>query len=102
MSDYTLVISENLHDKARRIAEQTARPVDELIRARLEESFNSIPLDLADDERAELNALTHLSNDTLWTIAREQMPSVQQDVMQELMDKNNFGTIIPTEFDQLM
>ena len=35
VSNYTVSIPENLYDKARRVAEQTARPVDEVIRARL-------------------------------------------------------------------
>ena len=101
MSDYTLTIPETLYDKARRVAEQTARPVDEVIRARLEESLDDMPLDLPDDERAELRALVYLSDDTLWTIAREQMASAKQERMQALMDKNTFGTITDAEYDEL-
>ena len=50
-------------------------------------------LDIPSDERAELHALTYLSDDTLWTIAREQMPAALQDEMSQLMDKNSEGTI---------
>lgn len=101
MSDYTFTIPETLYDKARRVAEQTARPVDEVIRSGLEQSLTETLLDLPDDERAELRALVYLSDDTLWTIAREQMTSVKQTRMQALMDKNTFGTITDAEHEEL-
>jgi hypothetical protein len=101
VSDYTVSIPETLYDKARRVAEQTARPVDEVIRVRLEQSFDEMPLDLPDDERAELRALAYLSDDALWTIAREQMASAKQERMQTLMDKNTFGTIADDEYSEL-
>lgn len=100
MSDYTVSIPEKLYDKARRVAEQTAQPVDEVILARLEQSFESI-LDLPDDEQAELRALVYLSDDALWTIAREQMSAAKQERMQILMDKNSRGTITDEEHSEL-
>jgi hypothetical protein len=48
-----------------------------------------MPLDLPDDERAELRALVYLSDDALWTMAREQMASAKQERMQALMDKDH-------------
>lgn len=101
MSDYTVSISETLYDKARRVAEQTARPVDEVIRTRLEQSLDEMPLDLPDDERLELRALVYLSNDALWTIAREQMATAKQERIQPLMDKNTDGSITDDEYDEL-
>lgn len=101
MRDYTVSISETLYDKARRVAEQTARPVDEVIRARLEQSLDEMPLDLPDDEQAELRALVYLSDDALWTIAREQMTSAKQERMQPLMDKNSDGSISDGEYAEL-
>ncbi len=97
MSDYTVAIPEKLYDKARRVAEETAQPVDEVILARLEQSFEP---DLPADERAELRALAYLSDDALWTIAREQMPSAKQAQMQLLMDKNSRGTITDAEYEE--
>ncbi len=98
---HTLSISESLYDKARRVAEQTARPVDDVIRARLEQSLDEMPLDLPDDERAELRALVYLSDDALWTMAREQMASARQSRMQVLMDKNSSGSITDGEYAEL-
>lgn len=43
----------------------------------------------------------YLSDDALWTMAREQMASARQERMQVLMDKNTFGTITDEEYDEL-
>jgi hypothetical protein len=100
VSDYTVSIPEKLYDKARRVAEQTAQSIDEVIRSHLEQSFEPL-LDLPDDERAELRALVYLSDDALWTIAREQMANLKQERMQVLMDKNSFGTMTDEEHNEL-
>lgn len=44
----------------------------------------SLPL-LASDEEAELAALHFLSDDALWTIAREQLPTQKQKQLEKLM-----------------
>lgn len=49
--------------------------------------------DLAPDEQRELEALTHLSDDALWTIAREHMPEDRQTCLQALMEANSQGTL---------
>jgi hypothetical protein len=56
---------------------------------------------LPPDEEAELEALKNLSDDALWTIAREQMPDNLQTRMQDLMDKNTLGTITPDDYSEL-
>jgi hypothetical protein len=58
-------------------------------------------LDLPSDERAELQAMSYLSTDALWTIAREQMQPDLQHAMAQLMDKNSQGTITEDEFRDL-
>ena len=57
--------------------------------------------ELPADEVAELRALAYLSDDTLWTIAREQMPATKQERMSTLMDRNSFGTITDDEYQEL-
>ena len=101
MSDYLVSIPQTLYDRVRRVAEQTARPVDEVIRTRLTQSLDDSPLDLPDAERSELLALAYLADDTLWTIAREQMPAMKQSRLQSLMDGNTFGTIHDDELAEL-
>ena len=101
MSDYTITIPEALYIKARNIAEETERSVDEVIRTQLELSLAQSRLNLPEDEQEELKALVHLSDDTLWTIAREQMNRQKQDQMQDFMQKNSAGTISVEEYAQL-
>ena len=101
MSNYLISIPDALYEKARRVAEQTAQPVDDVIRERLADAFDEPLAELPADEVAELRALAYLSDDTLWTIAREQMPTAKQEHMSMLMDKNSFGTISDEEYQEL-
>ena len=101
MSDYLISIPDALYEKARRVAEQTAQQVDDVIRERLADALDEPLAALAADEVAELRALAYLSDDTLWTIAREQMPTTKQEQMSMLMDKNSFGTIADDEYQEL-
>lgn len=101
MSDYTLTIPASLYNKAKRIAELNAQPVEDMMRARLEEALDERRIDLPEDERTELNALPLLSDDGLWTMARAQMDAAKQARMEALMDRNSKGTITPDEYGEL-
>jgi len=102
MTDFsvTLTIPDYLYDRARRLAEQQALPVEQILVHRLETALVELP-PLLSDEQAELDALVHLSDGALWTIAREQMPPEIQRRMQLLMERNNLGTIAAFEREEL-
>lgn len=100
MTDFTLTIPEELYLRARKIAQTIAQPVEEVLLEQLRLWTEAVPL-LEDDEESELQALRYLSDDALWTIAREQMPSDLQNKMQQLMDKNSAGTISEKEVAEL-
>lgn len=100
MSDYILTIPEEVYVRARQIAEETSQPVDQVMIEYLRTLSAPLPA-LLPDEEAELEALRNLSDDALWTIAREQMPHHLQTRMQDLMDKNSLGTIAPEEYSEL-
>lgn len=100
MSDYTLTIPEDVYRHAQQIADETSQSVDALMVDYLRTLSVPLPT-LPPDEAAELEALKHLSDDALWTIASEQMPQDVQDRMQVLMDKNNHGTISDDEYAEL-
>jgi hypothetical protein len=101
MSDYVLSIPDKLYEKARRVAQQTSQQVDEVIRAKLEDALDEPVFDLPNDEKEELKAMAYLSDDTLWTIAREQMPKAVQEQMSVLMTGNTRGTITSNEYSEL-
>ena len=90
MSDYVLTVPEEVYARARQIAEGTSQLVDEVMIEYLRTLSAPLPT-LPPDEEAELDALKNLSNDALWTIAREQMSDVLQVRMQDLMDKTLLG-----------
>lgn len=100
MSDYILTVPEEVYVRARQIAEETSQPVDQVMIEYLRTLSAPLPA-LPPDEEAELEALKNLSDDALWTIAREQMPDSLQTRMQDLMDKNSLGTITPDEYSEL-
>ena len=101
MSDYTISIPDSLYQKAQQIAQQKSLPVDEVIRTRLEGAFDQLLFDLPDDEKEELKAMAYLSDDTLWTIAREQMQPVLEKRISELLTRNQRGTISTAEYQEL-
>ena len=101
MSDYTISIPDSLYQKAQEVAERKSLSVEEVIRAGLEGAFVEDMIDIPLDEQAELKAMTYLSDDTLWTIAREQMPRTIQERMSVLMTKNTRGTITDEEHVEL-
>ncbi|MCC6617140.1 MAG: hypothetical protein IT320_26945 [Anaerolineae bacterium] len=100
MSDYMLTVPEEVYARARQIAEETSRPVDQVMIEYLRTLSTPLPA-LPPDEEAELEALKNLSDDALWTIAREQMPNDVQTRMQDLMDKNSRGTLASDEYSEL-
>jgi hypothetical protein len=95
MSHYsvTLPVPDYIYDRARRIAEETSQSIEAVLLQQLQEAFTEPLPDLAPDEQRELEALTHLSDDALWTIAREQMPEDRQARLRALMDANSQGTL---------
>ena len=97
MSDFVLNIPDDMIAAAREIAEAIAQPVENVLLNRLKTVLPALP----PDEEAELEALHHLSDDALWTIARERMMDSLQEQMQDLMDKNSLGTITPEEHAEL-
>lgn len=96
MHPYTLTLPEDVYQRARLIAEETSQPIDQVLIDYLRTLSAPLPV-LAADEEAELDAMKHLSDDALWTMAREQMSASLQSQMQHLMDGNSKGTLAAEE-----
>lgn len=101
MGIHMVPISNRVYEKAQRMANQLSQPVDDLIQNKLESLLDQPIIDLPADELAELQAMVYLSDDTLWTIAREQMQPDLQKRMSALMNKNSEGTITSEEYNEL-
>jgi hypothetical protein len=96
----TLTLPDELSLRARQIAESTAQPVEQVLIEHLKTLSPPLPT-LPPDLQQELNALQKLSDDTLRTIARDQMPDDAQTRAHDLMDKNTRGTISDDDQDEL-
>jgi hypothetical protein len=89
----TLPLPDYIYDCARRIAEGTSQSIEAVLLQQLKDAFTDPLPDLPAEEQRELEALKFLSDDTLWTIVREQMPEDRQVRLQTLMDANSQGTL---------
>jgi hypothetical protein len=96
-----LTIPEDISAQARQIAETTDQPVEQVLLEHLKTLPVPLPV-LPDDEQQELDALQHLSEDALWTIAREQMPEEVQARAHALIDKNAQGALTDEEQSELV
>jgi hypothetical protein len=97
----TLPIPDDIYDCARRIAEGTSQSIEAVLLQQLKDAFAAPLPDLEPEEQRELEALIRLSDDALWTIAREQMPADRQVRMQTLMDANSEGTLDDAQRSEL-
>ncbi len=94
----TLTVPTDIYERARQLAEQTDQTVETVLLGYLEASASQ---PLPAEEQAELDALAFLSDDALWTIAREQMTAELQSKMQTLMTANSQRKISKAQQDQL-
>lgn len=101
MRSLLITITDEVFEKAQRIAAQTAQPTEIVIGAYVEKALDSSLFELPADERAELNALVYLSDDALYNMMREQMRPAKQTRMQVLMDRNTRGAITDDEYTEL-
>lgn len=96
-----LELPDDLINRAKKQASQIDQPMERLLIQQLEVAFSEpLPM-LLPDEQAELDALSHLSVEALWTIVREQLPREQQLRMQVLMDSHSKGTLLSEEVSEL-
>ena len=105
MTDHRIVVtlSEQAFEVAQQMARAAAQPVEQIIQQRLEKSL-AAPLS-SSSEQAELAALSALSDEALWTIAREQTPSDLRERGAVLLALNKLLALTPdeeTELDQIL
>jgi hypothetical protein len=93
-----LTVPEDISELARELGMQKDKSAEQILLDYLASlTLPALPI----DEQAELDALKHLSDDALRTIAQEQMPDSAQSRAHTLMDKNGKHTITDDEYDEL-
>lgn len=93
---HALNVPDEIYARAADIAKTTKQSTQQVLLDHLQ----TLAL-LPTDEQDELKALRHLSDDTLWTIAAEQMSDAAKARMQILMDGNTAGTLTEEEHEEL-
>jgi hypothetical protein len=96
----TVTLPEDISTRVRQIAEATSQSVEQIVLDHLKSLTVQLP-SLPVDDQAELDALHRLSDDALWTIAREQVPEAAQARAHILMEKNSRGTLTDAEAAEL-
>ena len=96
-----ITISENLSTRLRQLAARRRQPVESIVADRLFTALDDELDNLPTGEQAELRALHHLSGDALRAIAAEQMTSVNQALMGQLMERNSKGELSQEEQETL-
>jgi hypothetical protein len=103
MTEYsvTLPVPTDIYDRASHIAKVTAQSIEAVLLQQLRDAFADPLPELPPEEQRELHALTLLSDEALWTIAREQMAGDKQARLQTLMEINNQGALDPPQRAEL-
>ena len=96
-----ITISESLSTRLRQLAARRRQPVESIVADRLFTTLDEELDKLPTEEQAELRALHHLSSDALRAIAAEQMSSVNQARMAQLMERHSKGELNQTEQETL-
>jgi hypothetical protein len=75
--------------------------VEAVLLQQLQAAFMAPLPALPPGEQSELEALTHLSDEALWTLARDQVAQDKQARMHVLMEANSQGTLDETQRAEL-
>jgi len=96
----TIALSDDLYRQALRLATESAQPLETVLVKRLEMVLDDLA-GLSPDEQAELAAMQHLSDDALWSMARERFPQSVDLRQQVLGERNSRGSITTDEQAEL-
>lgn len=97
----TVHLPDAMYDPLQEVAQSRNESIEQVVINQLRSVVSVSLPDLPADEESELIAFKFLSDDTLRSIAREQMPAREQERMQHLMDGNTEGTLTAAERQEL-
>ncbi|MEA3341495.1 MAG: hypothetical protein U9R15_16145, partial [Chloroflexota bacterium] len=103
MSVQTIAIQmpQLLYHRLERLAELTRRPLENLVVQTLDASVPSLPGDLPQEMRGDLQALESLDDESLWQVARSVVGLEQRAQHSLLLEKNRQGPITELERETL-
>ena len=92
----TIEIPDEVYERVRRVAQERARPVEQVLADHLADAFSALAA-LPADEQAELAAFRLLSDDTLRGLAGAQMTHREKERALYLGDRTSRGVLTPEE-----
>jgi hypothetical protein len=97
MDEQTISVElpEPLFQRLQRLAELTHRPVENLVIQAIDQNMPSLPDNLPVEIQQVLSALNGLSDDELWTLARQQVDPLDRERYVELLDKERSALLTP-------
>lgn len=98
----TLDVPKDAFDRAQKLADISARRVEDIMLDELVAALKSPEPALSADEEAELSALRWLSDDALWTIAREKLPQETENRLAGLLSATNLNETESLEAESLV
>lgn len=93
----TLQIPDRIYQRLINTAHATKRPLEEVILHALEVGSPPEWDDVPEEFQADLAALDRLDDDTLWRIARSHKTADEMTRYDELLDRNQNGTLTDSE-----
>jgi len=96
-----LSLPDDIAESVRDIASRTNQSIEQVVLSYLQQLKTPAP-PLEPDVQQELSALQNLSDDTLWTIARDQLPDNVQLRATDLMKKQTLSKTEQAELDALV
>ena len=96
----TLELEEPMYRAARRVAEVTGQPLEDVLRGSIAHALP--PLDVVPaDEATDLAALALLDDGALWRAARSELEAAQQAEMKDLLSRQSDGELNEPGFVRL-
>ena len=97
----TLHLSDETLQRYQRGATAARKRLEEFLSERLLEAVPPVADELPSPLQEELKILEQLDDDTLWQVARSQLPPARQRLYSRLLRKNSQGTLTGPEQDML-
>lgn len=96
-----ITLLDDLSVQLHQLAAQQRQSFEQFVADQLRLTVDARLAQLPSAEQAELQALRYLSDDALWTMAAEQMATIVQKRMAQLMESNNCSKLSPAEQHEL-
>ncbi|RLT34506.1 MAG: hypothetical protein DWI57_16455 [Chloroflexi bacterium] len=97
----TITLPETIVRRLRQAAQSMQVSIGDVLAQTIQGNLPPALVDLPDDMQKESILLQNADNATLWRIARESLPAAQQEMLEELLERNREETLSVQEAEKL-